>query len=91
MRGPVFGLSFGLLASALLAGCGRISFDPGDGTGGGDGGARGRQGRQWLDGPGNFMGSTVVRLSPHDPPPASLSFVAALAVYAAAAGRIPPA
>lgn len=41
MRGPVFGLSFGLLASALLAGCGRISFDPGDGTGGGDGGARG--------------------------------------------------
>lgn len=49
---------------------------------------RGRQGRQWLDGPGNFMGSTVVRLSPHDPPPASLSFVAALAVYAAAAGRI---
>ena len=42
---------------------------------------RGRQGRRWLDAPGNFMGSTVVNLTPHDPPPASLSFVAALAVY----------
>lgn len=49
---------------------------------------RGRQGRQWLDGPGNFMGSTVVRLGGLDPSPASLSFVAALAVYGAAAGRI---
>lgn len=49
---------------------------------------RGRQGRQWLDGPGNFMGSTVVCLTPHDPPPASLSFVAALAVYGATVGRI---
>ena len=43
---------------------------------------RGRQGRSWLDAPGNFMGSTVVPLNPpHDPPPATLSFVAALAVY----------
>ncbi len=42
---------------------------------------RGRQGRQWLDAPGNFMGSTAVRLQPHDPPPASLSFVIAIAVY----------
>ncbi len=49
---------------------------------------RGRQGRQWLDAPGNFMGSTMVRLTPNDPPPASLSFVAALAVYGATAGRI---
>ena len=49
---------------------------------------RGRQGRRWLDGPGNFMGSTVVRLGAKDPAPASLSFVAALAVYGAAAGRI---
>lgn len=49
---------------------------------------RGRQGRQWLDGPGNFMGSTVVKLGAFDPPPASLSFAAALAVYGAAAGRI---
>lgn len=44
---------------------------------------RGRQGRTWLDGPGNFMGSTAVRLSAGDAAPASLSFVAALAVYEA--------
>src|SRR5690606_23287947 len=42
---------------------------------------RGRQGRQWLDAAGNYMGSTVVHLGSQDPPPASLSFVAALAVY----------
>lgn len=42
---------------------------------------RGRQGRAWLDAPGNFMGSTVVNLQPGDPPAASLSFVAAIAVY----------
>lgn len=42
---------------------------------------RGRQGRDWLDAPGNFMGSTVVRISPQDPSAASLSFVAALALY----------
>jgi len=44
-------------------------------------GGRGRQGRAWIDAPGNFMGSTVVRLHPQDPPAASLSLVAALAVY----------
>jgi BirA family biotin operon repressor/biotin-[acetyl-CoA-carboxylase] ligase len=49
---------------------------------------RGRQGRGWLDGPGNFMGSTVVRLLPQDPAPASLSFVAALAVYEALLGHV---
>ena len=42
---------------------------------------RGRQGRAWLDAPGNFMGSTVVHLLPGDPLPASLSFVAAMAAY----------
>lgn len=42
---------------------------------------RGRQGRSWLDAPGNFMGSTVVNLQSGDPPPASLSFVAAMATY----------
>lgn len=42
---------------------------------------RGRQGRNWLDAPGNFMGSTVVRLLPSDPLPQSLSFVAAMAAY----------
>ena len=49
---------------------------------------RGRQGRGWLDGPGNFMGSTAVRLLPHDPPSASLSFVAALAAYEALLGHL---
>ena len=42
---------------------------------------RGRQGREWFDGSGNFMGSTLVSLADQDPRPASLSFVAALAVY----------
>lgn len=42
---------------------------------------RGRQGRSWLDAPGNFMGSTVVNLHPQDPPAAGLSFVAAIATY----------
>lgn len=42
---------------------------------------KGRQGRRWFDAPGNFMGSTVVHLSDRDAPPATLSFVAALAVY----------
>jgi BirA family biotin operon repressor/biotin-[acetyl-CoA-carboxylase] ligase len=46
---------------------------------------RGRQGREWFDGAGNFMGSCVVQLSANAPPPASLSFVAALAVRDAAA------
>ena len=46
---------------------------------------RGRQGRAWFDGSGNFMGSTVVNLGEGGPPPASLSFVAALAVRDAAA------
>lgn len=45
---------------------------------------RGRQGREWFDGSGNFMGSTLVTLKEGDPPPATLSFVAALAVFEAA-------
>jgi BirA family biotin operon repressor/biotin-[acetyl-CoA-carboxylase] ligase len=44
---------------------------------------RGRQGREWFDGTGNFMGSTVVALRTDDPPPASLSFVAAISVFQA--------
>jgi BirA family biotin operon repressor/biotin-[acetyl-CoA-carboxylase] ligase len=47
---------------------------------------RGRQGREWFDGAGNFMGSTAVLLGEGGPPPASLSFVAALAVRDAVAG-----
>jgi len=49
---------------------------------------RGRQGREWFDGAGNFMGSTVVQLGEGGPPPASLSFVAALAVRDAAAAVV---
>ena len=49
---------------------------------------RGRQGRRWLDAPGNFMGSTVVVLSAHDPSPSTLSFVVALAVYEAVLPRL---
>ena len=41
---------------------------------------KGRQGREWFDGAGNFMGSTVVKLRDADPQPATISFVAALAV-----------
>ncbi len=50
---------------------------------------RGRQGREWFDGEGNFMGSTVVALRPGDPPPASLSFIAALAVFDAVEDSLP--
>ena len=44
---------------------------------------RGRQGREWFDGSGNFMGSTVIRPGPHDPAASSLAFLAGLALYAA--------
>lgn len=49
---------------------------------------RGRQGREWFDGAGNFMGSTVVVIADGGPPPATLSFVAALAVRDAVAGAL---
>lgn len=41
---------------------------------------KGRQGRSWLDAPGNFMGSTVVNLRADDPPVTQLSLVASLAL-----------
>ncbi|AKM07366.1 biotin--[acetyl-CoA-carboxylase] ligase [Pelagerythrobacter marensis] len=44
---------------------------------------RGRQGRPWSDGAGNFMGSTIVRPGPGDPPPHTLTLVTALAAYEA--------
>lgn len=44
---------------------------------------RGRQGRTWFDGAGNFMGSTVVRPAPSDPAPATLALMTGLAVYEA--------
>lgn len=49
---------------------------------------RGRQGREWFDGAGNFMGSTAAVPGEGGPPPASLSFVAALAVRDACAGAL---
>lgn len=51
-------------------------------------GGRGRQGRIWLDGNGNFMGSVVVVRRANDPPPATLSFVAGLAVHEAVAALL---
>jgi BirA family biotin operon repressor/biotin-[acetyl-CoA-carboxylase] ligase len=50
---------------------------------------RGRLGRSWFDGAGNFMGSTLVRLSPRDPNPASLALVAGLAAYEALVPLLP--
>lgn len=41
---------------------------------------RGRQGREWQDGAGNFMGSTVVHLAFGDPPPGTLALLTGLAV-----------
>ncbi|MGN6496555.1 MAG: biotin--[acetyl-CoA-carboxylase] ligase [Tsuneonella sp.] len=42
---------------------------------------KGRQGREWFDGSGNFMGSTVVRPGAGDPPAQSLALLAGLALY----------
>jgi len=41
---------------------------------------RGRLGRPWGDGQGNFMGSTVVQLTAGDPSPATLALVVAVAL-----------
>jgi len=46
-------------------------------------GGRGRQGRTWEGGEGNFMGSTLVRVGEGDPPSPTLAFVASLAVMQA--------
>lgn len=42
---------------------------------------RGRQGRTWFDGAGNFMGSTLVHVAAGDPAPGSLALVAGLALH----------
>jgi BirA family biotin operon repressor/biotin-[acetyl-CoA-carboxylase] ligase len=49
---------------------------------------RGRAGRVWSDGAGNFMGSTVARLGPGDPPAPTLSLVAGVALHRALAAVI---
>ena len=43
---------------------------------------RGRLGRDWLDGRGNFMGSTLVLCDETDPPPQTLALVAGVALHA---------
>ena len=50
---------------------------------------RGRQGRAWFDGAGNFMGSTVVRPGAGDPPAPTLALMAGLALYEASAPLLP--
>ena len=51
---------------------------------------RGRLGRAWFDGLGNFMGSTVVYPASGDPPPGTLALASALAVLETLAPHIPP-
>lgn len=51
---------------------------------------KGRQGRSWFDGHGNFMGSTVVRPTTGDPPAASLALLSGLALHEVVAPLIPP-
>ncbi|MBK6801097.1 MAG: biotin--[acetyl-CoA-carboxylase] ligase [Novosphingobium sp.] len=51
---------------------------------------RGRQGRAWFDGFGNFMGSTVVRLRAGDPPAPSLALLAGLALHEVVSRHVPP-
>lgn len=51
---------------------------------------KGRRGRDWFDGAGNFMGSTAVHLRSGDPAPHTLALVAGLAVHAAVSSRLAP-
>ena len=51
---------------------------------------KGRRGRPWFDGAGNFMGSTLVWPTAGDPPPSSLALVVGLAVLEAVAPLVPP-
>lgn len=44
---------------------------------------KGRQGRQWISGEGNFYGSTIVELRAGDPPAPTLSLAAGLALIEA--------
>ncbi len=51
---------------------------------------RGRQGRAWNDGAGNFMGSTVIHPTPHDPPRNTLALLAGVALHEVVAELLPP-
>lgn len=50
---------------------------------------RGRQGRVWSGGLGNFMGSTVVHRLAGDPPAPTLALLAGLALYEVVQGQVP--
>lgn len=50
---------------------------------------RGRRNRAWQDGTGNFTGSTAIRIRHSDPPAASLSLVAGLALHEVMAPLVP--
>lgn len=50
---------------------------------------RGRLNRDWTSPAGNFHGSTLVRLRPSDPAPATLALVAAVATNEAVAAYLP--
>jgi BirA family biotin operon repressor/biotin-[acetyl-CoA-carboxylase] ligase len=52
-------------------------------------GGRGRQGRVWTSPAGNFLGSTLVRLRPSDPPAATLALVAAVALEEVVGAYLP--
>jgi BirA family biotin operon repressor/biotin-[acetyl-CoA-carboxylase] ligase len=51
---------------------------------------RGRQGRRWFDGLGNFMGSTVVHRHPSDPAASSLALLVGLTLYEVITPLVPP-
>lgn len=51
---------------------------------------KGRQGRTWFDGHGNFMGSTVIRPGPGDPPATSLALLCGLVLHEVVAPLVPP-
>ena len=53
-------------------------------------GGRGRAGRSWISPPGNLYASTIVRLNPGEPEPATLALVAAVALEEVAAAYAGP-
>jgi BirA family transcriptional regulator, biotin operon repressor / biotin---[acetyl-CoA-carboxylase] ligase len=50
---------------------------------------KGRQGRKWVSKSGNFFGSTLVELTPSDPPAQSLALVSGLALIEAVDIAVP--
>ena len=49
---------------------------------------KGRQGRAWSDAAGNFMGSTLVRLTGHEPAPHTLALVVGVALHETVRARL---